>query len=151
MTKRQKEFESKQKEASDLQEKLRTGDKALNEATKAEYTKKIETLGTEMNRINEDAQRDLGELQQQLFSPIMARVTNVVKAYATENGFAVVFDIASQSSNIIHYSEIADITTEIIRRLDAEAPKAPASPAAPGPGAPARPSPTTPPRPAPAP
>ena len=56
-----------------------------------------------------------------------------------------VFDInvpwLSQTNNIMHWSDVADITTEIIRKVDATAPKATApTPArAPAPGAPPKP------------
>jgi outer membrane protein len=131
LQKRQSQFEAKQKKAGDLQTRLTTGEKVLDAAAKADITRQIEQLQTELTRDNEDAQRDLGELQQRLFTPIMSRVQQVVKDYATENGFAVVFDVGGQSNNILHYDDVADITTEIIRKVDATAPKAPAAPATP--------------------
>jgi len=76
--------------------------------------------------MNDDAQKELGDLQQQLFRPIAEKVQDAVKSYSNENGFAVVFDTSSQANSIIHWSDVADITTEIIRRVDA----APAKPAA---------------------
>ena len=72
----------------------------------------------------------VGDLQQQLFRPIAEKTQEVLKAYSSENGFAVVFDSSSQSNGgIIHVDPIADITTEIIRRVDATPTKAPAAPA----------------------
>ena len=87
--------------------------------------------------MNDDAQKDLGDLQQQLFRPIAERTQDAVKTYSLENGFAVVFDTSSQANSIIYRDEIADITTEIIRRIDATAAKAPAAPAAKAPAPPA--------------
>ena len=80
--------------------------------------------------MNDDAQKELGELQQQLFRPIADKAQKAVESYSVENGFAVVFDSSSQASSIIYKQEVADITTEIIRRMDAAAAKAPAAPAA---------------------
>jgi hypothetical protein len=56
----------------------------------------------------------------------MEKAQTAVGTYSTENGFAVVFDSSSQASNIVHFDSVADITTEIIRRMDAM----PAKPAA---------------------
>jgi outer membrane protein len=131
LNKRQKDFEDKQKLLTETQTKLQTGDKTLNDATKADMAKQIDKLNTDLQRMNDDAQKELGDLQQQLFRPIAEKTQEVLKSYSTENGFAVVFDTSSQASSIIYNSEIADITTEIIRRVDATPTKAPAAPAAP--------------------
>jgi Skp family chaperone for outer membrane proteins len=128
---RQKAFEDKQKLLTETQTKLQAGDKTLNDATKADMAKQIDKLTTELQRMNDDAQKELGDLQQQLFRPIAEKTNEVLKAYSTENGFAVVFDSSSQANSLIYVQDVADITTEIIRRVDATATKAPAAPAAP--------------------
>jgi outer membrane protein len=138
-TAKQKEFEEKQKAMTEAQNKLQTGDKALSDAAKADLAKQIDKMNTDLQRMNDDAQKDLADLQQQLFRPIADKVQEALKSYSNENGFAVVFDTSSQSSPIIYNQDLADITTEIIRRVDAVAAKAPAAPAAsaPKPAAPA--------------
>src|SRR5438552_7151199 len=130
LNKRQQDFETKQKAMTDAQTKLQTGDKALSDTAKADMAKQVDKLNTELQRMNDDAQKELGDLQQQLFRPIAEKTQEVLKSYSSENGFAVVFDTSSQASSIIYSSEVADITTEIIRRVDAAPPK-PATPAAP--------------------
>jgi outer membrane protein len=135
LNRRQKDFEDKQKTMTDAQTKLQTGDKALSDDAKANLAKQIEKLNTELQRMNDDAQKDLGDLQQQLFRPIAEKAQDVVKSYSEENGFAVVFDI-SQGNSIIYRQDVADITTEIIRRVDATPGKPAAAPAATTPKAP---------------
>src|SRR5215470_2198957 len=119
LNKRQKEFEDKQKAMTDAQTKLQNGDKTLNDTVKSDLSKQIDKLNTELQRMNDDAQKELGELQQSLFRPIMEKAQAAVGTYSTENGFSVVFDASSQASNIVHFDSVADITTEIIRRMDA--------------------------------
>jgi|RhiMetdeSRZDD1v2_1073273.scaffolds.fasta_scaffold119734_4 Skp family chaperone for outer membrane proteins len=130
LNRRQKDFEDKQKTMTDAQTKLQTGDKALSETAKADLAKLIDKINTELQRMNDDAQKDLGDLQQQLFRPIAEKTQDVLKSYSNENGFAVVFDI-SQGNSILYWQDVADITTEIIRRVDAS----PAKPAATTPAA----------------
>jgi outer membrane protein len=126
LNKRQKEFEDKQKAMTDAQTKLQTGDKTLSAEAKAELAKQIDKYQTELQRMNDDAQKDLGDLQQQLFRPIAEKTQDVLKSYSAENGFAVVFDISSQQGNSIVFNDpVADITTEIIRRVDAAPPSPP--------------------------
>jgi len=139
VNKRQKEFETKQKSLSDAQSKLQTQDKALSDTAKGDLSRQIDKLNTELQRMNDDAQKELGDLQQQLFRPIMEQTQKVLQAYSAENGFAVVFDVSSQANSIIYVQDVADITTEIIRRVDANVAKAPAAaPAAPKPAEPAK-------------
>ncbi len=134
LNKRQKEFEDKQKALSEAQNKLQTQDKVLSDVVKADLAKQIDKLNTELQRMNDDAQKELGDFQQQLFRPIAERTQEVLKSYSAETGFAVVFDSSSQANSIIYVQEVADITTEIIRRVDAAVARAPAAaPAAPAP------------------
>ena len=127
LNKRQKEFEDKQKALSEAQNKLQTQDKVLSDTVKADLAKQIDRLNTELQRMNDDAQKELGDFQQQLFRPIAERTQEVLKSYSAETGFAVVFDSSSHANSIIYVQEVADITTEIIRRVDAAAAKAPAA------------------------
>jgi outer membrane protein len=117
LNKRQKDFEDKQKSMTDMQTKMQNGDKALSDPAKADLAKQIDKLNTELQRMNDDAQKDLGELQQQLFRPIAEKTQEIVKSYSKDNGFDVVFDV-SQGNSILYWQDVADITTEIIRRVD---------------------------------
>jgi Skp family chaperone for outer membrane proteins len=128
--KRQKEFEEKQKAITDAQTKLQNGEKTLSDSAKADLSKTIDRLNIDLQRLNEDANKELGDLQQQLFRPIMEKTQEAVRTYSTESGFAVVFDVSSQANSIIYVQDVADITTEIIRRVDANVAKAPSTPAA---------------------
>ena len=127
VNKRQKDFEGKQKSLTDAQTKLQNQAQVLTDTVKADLSRQIDKLNTELQRMNDDAQKELGDFQQQLFRPIMEQTQKVLQAYSVENGFAVVFDVSSQANSIIYVQDVADITTEIIRRVDATVAKAPAA------------------------
>ena len=115
---------------------------AVDDAHVALFTpdmaKQIDDKQTLLTRMNEDAQKEVPELQSKLLGPVADRTQKIIKSYADEAGIAVVFDISSQNSAIIHSSDLADITTEVIRRIDADIAKSPAPAAkAPAPAAPA--------------
>jgi outer membrane protein len=131
ISKRQGDFDKKQKSLDEMQNKLKTQTTVLSDTAKADLGRQIDQTTTDLNRMNEDAQKELGEIQQRLFRPIAERTSKVLNAYAQETGFAVVFDVSSQANNIIYVQDVADITTEIIRRVDAEAGKTAAKPAEP--------------------
>ena len=130
VSKRQKDFEAKQKNLQDAQNKLQTQNNALSDTAKADLSRQIEKLNTDLQRMNDDAQKDIGDLQQQLLRPIADRAQKVLQAYSAENGLSVVFDVSNQTNNIVYVQDVADITTEIIRRVDSELVKAPIAPAA---------------------
>jgi Skp family chaperone for outer membrane proteins len=128
VNKRQSDMEKTQKSLEDAQNKLRTQDKALSDTAKADLSRDIDRWTTELQRKNDDAQKELQDLQQQLLRPIAERLQKVLQAYASEMGYAVVLDAMS----VVYFQDIADITTEIIRRVDADvaATARPAAPAA---------------------
>src|SRR5215471_10413906 len=64
LNKRQKDFEDKQKAMTEAQNKLQTQDKVLSDSVKADLSKQIDKMNTELQRMNDDAQKDLGDLQQ---------------------------------------------------------------------------------------
>lgn len=123
---KEKDFAADQKTLQDLQTKLQTQDKSLSDDAKATMNRQIDQLNTRLQRMNEDAQKDLGDLQQQLFTPIAGRVREVMNAYAKELGYSLVYDVSAQGNNLVYYDPVADITTEVIRRVDAAAAKGPA-------------------------
>jgi outer membrane protein len=127
VNKRQADMEKTQKSLEDAQTKLRTQDKVLSETAKAELGREIDRLGTDLQRKNDDAQKELQILQQELLRPIAERLQKILQAYASEMGYAVVMDAMS----VVYFQDIADITTEIIRRVDADvaATTKPAAPA----------------------
>jgi outer membrane protein len=131
INKRQAEFDKKQKALAEMENKLRTADKALSDEAKADIGRQIDRTNTDLQRMNDDAQKELGDLQQKLFRPIAERANKILQSYATEVGFAVVLDLSSQANSVVYFSDVADITTEIIRRVDADAAKT-AKPAATG-------------------
>jgi outer membrane protein len=150
VNKKQQDMEKTQKSLEDAQNKLRTQANALSEDAKANLSRDIDRMTTDLQRKNDDAQKELQELQQNLLRPIAERLQKVLEAYASEMGYSAVLD----AMTVVWAAPAADITTEIIRRIDADvaaspapaaAPKAAAPPApAPRPAAPAAPKPAEP-------
>ena len=143
MDERTKELQDMQKQLEDNQTKLRTGERALSDAVKADLTRQIDRLQTEMTRKNEDAQKELEGLRQELLQPIAGFASQLLTAYAKEQGYTVLVDISAPTSNVLYHSPATEITDAFIKRLDEEFAKnpapltaAPAAPAAPAASAP---------------
>jgi outer membrane protein len=73
----------------------------------------------------EQLQQRAAQRQQEVMSPIMERVEQVISEVRQSGGFAIVFDVASEA--IVSADPALDITATVIERLKA------ASPAAAGP------------------
>ena len=127
MAKLQGEFQALQESVEKMETQLRTGANALSDTAKADLTRKIDAANVELNRKNEDAQKTMGDRQNELFGPVAQRAKVVLDTYAKEMAYSVVFDTSNQqNNNIIYFQDVAEITTEIIRRIDADFAKTPA-------------------------
>jgi outer membrane protein len=145
MDERTKELQGMQKQMEDNQEKLRTGERALSDTVKADLSRQISKLQTDITRKNEDAQKELEGLREELLQPIAGFASQLLTAYCREQGFTVVVDVSAPTSNVLYYNAANDITEGFVKKLNEEfaklpPPAAPASQAAPA-KAPAAPAP----------
>jgi outer membrane protein len=124
-----------QKDLTELQTKLQS---AKTDAEKAAITRDMDAKTTDGKRLTEDGQRLSDELQQRHLPPVVELIKKMVDEYAKENNLAIVLDPTTQDTNIVFAARNSDITTEIIRRVDAAYAKDPKI-IAPGAAAPAAP------------
>ena len=108
---------AKQREADELENRLRVQDRALTPDARTQLTRNLETTRNSIQSIGEDAQRKIAEMQQQLIAPIEQKTAMAVSAYASEHGVKIVLDASSLQSSLVFVHDTADITTEIIRRI----------------------------------
>src|SRR5437763_7867965 len=106
---RQADIEKRQKELDDQQKKLQAGARTLNDAAKAEIQKDIDRRTTELTRLNEDAQKDLQGLRDQLLRPIAERATAILQRMASEQNYTVVVDVSNQQNNVVWFNPKNDI------------------------------------------
>jgi len=140
---KQGEIEKKQKEIEDQQKKLQNGARTLSDVAKADLQKDIDRRTTELQRVNEDAQKELQTLRDALLRPIAERATAILNAMASERNYTLVVDISNPENNVIWKNDKNDITAELVKKIDEvtaqEATKAEPSKAAPATSTPAAP------------
>lgn len=138
MSSQRANFEKLDKEMTTLQTRAKD---AKTDAERADLTRQIDAKQRDMTRINEDAAKMSEDLQDRLLPPIAAMVNKALDSYAMENNLAVVLDPTTDGSNVVYANDATDITSEIMRRVNAEFAKNPkaASPTA-TPAAPAAPA-----------
>lgn len=138
------ELEKKSGEIQDLQRQLQSQSRTLNDESRAALAKNIENKTTELQRAQDDAQKEFSQMQNEIMNRIGNKMAPIVQKYAKENNFAIVVDSSNQNSQVIYFDPAIEITAEIIKRVDAgqsaasapaAAPTAPASPAGTSPAA----------------
>jgi len=138
---KQAEGEKRQKELDDAQRKLQTQERTLSDTAKANLQKDIERRTTEFQRYNEDTQKELQSLRDELLRPIAERASAILNAMAVEQGYTLIVDVSNPQNNVVWFNPKNDVTAELTKRIDAEMAKASEA----KPAAPATPRPTPPP------
>jgi outer membrane protein len=131
---KQTELAQRQKDIDDGTKKLQNGARTLSDAAKAEIQKDIDKKTTELQRLNEDAQKELEAMRDELLRPIAQKATALLNAMAEQQGYTMVIDVSNPQSNVVFVNPKFEVTEELIKRIDAEAGKAPATSEAPKPG-----------------
>ncbi|MCI0417660.1 MAG: OmpH family outer membrane protein [Acidobacteria bacterium] len=124
------ELEKKNNEIQELQKQLQSQARTLNDDSRAALAKSIDSKTTELQRAQDDAQKEFGQLQNEILGRIGNKVAPHVQKYAKENNFTIIVDSSNQNSQVIYSDPAIDITDEIIKRVDAAQTPAAATPAA---------------------
>ncbi len=120
---KQTDIEKKKKELDDQQKKLQNGARTLSDPAKADIQRDIDRRTTELQRINEDAQKELQAMRDELLRPIAERATAILNAMAAEQSYTMVIDVSNPENNVVWFNPKNDITPDLIRRIDAQTPK----------------------------
>jgi len=118
-------FEKRQKDLEELTNKLRTQDRVLSDAAKADLQKDIDRRQTELTRLNEDAQKELNGMRDQLLRPVAEIASRILQVLAAERGYTLVVDVSNPQTNVIYVNKDVDITADLSKRIDTELAKQP--------------------------
>lgn len=117
---KREELDRKNNEIQELQKQLQSQSRTLNDDSRAALAKSIDTKTTEYQRATQDAQKEFGDMQNEILNRIGTKLMPVLQQYAKENNFSLIVDSSSQSSQILVYADPAiDVTDDIIKRFDA--------------------------------
>jgi outer membrane protein len=130
-TAKQDELTRRQKELRDLEQKIQDQGKSLSEDAMEKMQKDYQAKALELKRAQDDAQRELEEIQRKELAELERRVMPVIDSVAKEQGFQLVFN--KFQSGILFADGGVDITDAVIGKFNTQiavAPKADAKPAA---------------------
>lgn len=138
---KQNELQKKNADLEELKKQLQNQGPNMNDDARATLTKKIDTGTTELQRSQEDAQKEFSALQNDIYQRLGGKMMSIVEKYAKEHEIALVVDPSMQNSQVLYFDPSIDITDDIVKQFDSSGAST-AAPAAAKP-APAKPA-TTP-------
>ncbi len=130
-------------ELGNLKKQLEAQGDKLSEAERASKAKTIDEKSKQLQRAAEDAQNDFQQEMQELYNGLASKVYDVLAAYAQQQGFTLVLDVAQQQNPVLFATESSNITKQVIDAYNVKSgvPAPPAPPAGAAPAArPAAPS-----------
>jgi Skp family chaperone for outer membrane proteins len=116
---RRDELSKKQKDVETLQQQMKTQAATLGDDARAALSKNIDAKTTDLQRAQEDAEKEFNELRNQIFNRIGSKLAPLVQQYAKEKNFTLVLDSSSQTTQLTYIDPATDITDEVIKRFDA--------------------------------
>ena len=139
---KQEELTRRQKELRDLEQKIQEQGKSLSEEAVDKAQKDYQAKAIDLKRFQDDASRELEELQRKELGELEKRVMPVIDMVAKENGYQLLFN--KFQSGLLFADAGIDLTETVIQKfnsqLAAPAAKPAAGPAAAKPAAPAAPA-----------
>lgn len=136
---RRKEIEKSNAGVQALQAQYQKLGTVGSDETKRKLQTDIEMKTKSLQRESEDANAEFEQEQQKVLNELGGRIMQVINKYSVDNGFSMILDISSPQTPVIWASNTLDITNEVIKLYDANAPSTMAAPAAPKTAAPAAP------------
>ena len=127
---KQEDLTKRQNDLRDLEKKIQEQGKSLSEEAMEKLQKDYQAKALDLKRFQDDAQRELEELQRKELGELERRVLPVIEAVSKELGYALVFN--KFQSGLLHAEPGVDITDAVIQKFNtaiAAAPKTDAKPA----------------------
>ena len=115
VTARRTQFEQKSNEISTLQRQLVEQTASLNPDAQRALTKNIDSKNTQLKRDQEDAQKEFGEMQQEIVRQIADQLRPVVEKYAQDQKISLIVNL---SQEVFFVNPAIEITQEIIEQFD---------------------------------
>ena len=121
--KKSAEMQEKQKQLQGLQQKLEKEGTVMSSTAQADVQKQVERLQVDIQRFTQDAQQEIQDLTTQLQGAFEQRMTPILGEVGQEKGLHYIFN--APDSGIVWADPGLDITTDVIKRLDASPAKPP--------------------------
>jgi len=113
---------AKNKEIQALQDKIKTQQNLVNDATLQGLARDLDKATREAQFMQQDSQVQINQLNEQLLTNFQEKVLPIVEDLRKEKGLWIIFALGD-NSNIAAANAGLDLSQEIIKRLDTKYPK----------------------------
>jgi outer membrane protein len=120
---KEKDLVSRNQKFEEARKRLETSASVLSESVRTTQQKDVERMQTELQRATQDAQKAVEDLQNELQLEFQRKLLPVLSEVSAAKGLHMVF--SSMDSGVVWADPGLDITTDIVKRLDAAAAAAP--------------------------
>lgn len=134
---RRKDIERKQQEIQQLQDSFRKTQNTASEEQRTKLARDIDQKQMALKRDMEDAQGDFEQEQNRAYNELGGRLLQVIDKYARDHSYTLILDVSSPQTPVLYMANGTDITAEIVKMYDANAPAPAPATGAPATGAPA--------------
>jgi outer membrane protein len=114
----QKQFETRQTEISQLEDKFNKGATSLPADQRTQLANDIEEKKKRLDRDMQDAETDMKTQQQQVLKSMAGRMMAVISKYSKEHGFTIILDSGNQDIPVLFVADGVDITNDVITLYD---------------------------------
>jgi len=90
----------------------------LNDSALARLNQDIEEKSVQLDRMNDDARRDLERLEQQITLDVNSQLGPLVERFAAEGGYDMIFDTA-RLQGILYFAPSKDVTEDFMALVNA--------------------------------
>jgi outer membrane protein len=97
-----------------LTKQLQTQGDKLSDAERASRAKAIDDKKKKLDRDAEDARNDFQQEMQEMYNGLASKVYDVLEAYAQQQGYTIVLDVAQQQTPVLYATESTNITKAVI-------------------------------------
>ena len=115
---KQKEFDTRQKEITQLEDQLQKGGNVLSEDQRNKTTREIDDKKRRLQRDTQDTQDDLERERQRIIQTIGQRVVGLIDKYGKDNGYTLILDVSNPNTPVMYALSTFDITKEIVALYD---------------------------------
>lgn len=142
---RRKEIDRKNGEIQAMQEQFRKTQNTASEEQRTKLARDVDQRQKSLQRDMEDAQAEFEQEQGKVLNELGGRLMQVIDKYSRDNAYTLILDVSNPQTPVLYMANGTDITAEIVKLYDANAPAPAATKPAGTPAAPmtVAPRPTT--------
>lgn len=111
----QDQLEAMGKELEKKYQEYQTQEKTLTEAMKDVKQKELQSLQTRMQTTQQSAEEKIGKKREELYSPILKKADDAIKAVAKEKGYDYIFD--GSGGSVLYAKETDNILPLVKAKL----------------------------------